>query len=146
MALNLTLVRRMRGRELMPAYVLAGLFMAALGAVAADGLMIPAERLPWLLLLAFVVVPASLALIMTGPRYISAAEVALLMLLETALGPLWVWLVLGEEPPAATLFGGAVIIGTLLVHIGRRACVEGRAAARAGLVGEVAAAPVGSSR
>lgn len=128
MALNFTLVRRLRGRDLVPAYALAGLLMAPLGAIGAESLLVPAERVPWLLLLAFLVLPVSFTLIMTGPRYIASAEVALLMLLETALGPLWVWLVLGEEPPLATLLGGALIVATLVVHTGRRTRAELRAA------------------
>ena len=57
-----------------------------------------------------VVVPVSIALISLGPRYISAPETSLIMLLETALGPLWVWLVLAEVPPTLTFIGGAIVI------------------------------------
>ena len=38
------------------------------------------------------------------------------MLLETVLGPLWVWLVVNEEPPLLTVIGGAVVLVTLAVH------------------------------
>ena len=38
------------------------------------------------------------------------------MLLETVLGPLWVWLVLSEEPPLLTVVGGAVVLATLAGH------------------------------
>jgi drug/metabolite transporter (DMT)-like permease len=38
------------------------------------------------------------------------------MLLETAVGPLWVWLVLSEEPGSAALQGGSLVIATLLLH------------------------------
>lgn len=136
MALNFTLVRRLRSRDLVPAYALAGLFMAALGAAAADGLAVPPDRVVWLVLLAFVVLPLSFTLVMTGPRYLQSAEVALLMLLETALGPLWVWLVLGEEPPAATLVGGTAIVLTLLLYAGNRLRRQ-----RADAVAPVAAEP-----
>jgi len=37
-------------------------------------------------------------------------------MLEAVLGPLWVWLVLGENPGAASLIGGALILGALLVR------------------------------
>ena len=67
-------------------------------------------------LLVFVVVPVSFILIATGPRLIPAPEVGLLMLLETILGPLWVWLALAERPTAASLVGGAVIVLTLAVN------------------------------
>lgn len=50
-----------------------------------------------------------------GPRYISSAEVSLLILLESVLAPLLVWAVIGEDPGRWALTGGAVVIGVLLV-------------------------------
>ena len=38
------------------------------------------------------------------------------MLLETVLGPLWVWIVLSEEPPLLTVVGGAVVLAALAGH------------------------------
>ena len=52
-----------------------------------------------------------------GPRYISSAEVGLMMLLETVLGPLWVWVVMGESPSGRTLTGGAIIISALILNL-----------------------------
>jgi drug/metabolite transporter (DMT)-like permease len=52
----------------------------------------------------------------TGARLIPAAESALIGMLETVLGPLWVWLVLNERPDAATLAGGALILAALLAN------------------------------
>ena len=51
-----------------------------------------------------------------GARLIPAAESALIGMLETVLGPLWVWLVLNEQPGAATLAGGALILAALLAN------------------------------
>ena len=50
-----------------------------------------------------------------GPRYISSAEVALLILLESVLAPLLVWLVVGEQPGIWTLIGGAMVLSVLCV-------------------------------
>ncbi len=55
-------------------------------------------------------VGAGFALIALAARYIKAAEVTLLVLLETILGPLLVWIFIGETPGSATLIGGAVVI------------------------------------
>jgi len=55
-------------------------------------------------------------LFMAGARSIPAAQSALVGMLETVLGPLWVWLVLNERPAAATLTGGALILAALLVN------------------------------
>jgi drug/metabolite transporter (DMT)-like permease len=51
-----------------------------------------------------------------GARLIPAAESALIGMLETVLGPLWVWLVLDEQPGAATLAGGTLILAALLAN------------------------------
>jgi drug/metabolite transporter (DMT)-like permease len=51
-----------------------------------------------------------------GGRLIPAGEVALITLLEVVLGPLWVWLFLSERPPPATLVGGAIVLGALLLQ------------------------------
>lgn len=48
-----------------------------------------------------------------GPRYISAAEVSLLILLESVLAPLLVWAVVGEDPGSWAIIGGIVVIGVL---------------------------------
>jgi drug/metabolite transporter (DMT)-like permease len=44
------------------------------------------------------------------------ARSALLGLLETVLGPLWVWLLLREQPGAASLAGGVLILAALLAN------------------------------
>ncbi len=56
-------------------------------------------------------------------RHLAAAEVTLIMLLEFALGPTWVWLFVGEEPSRWTLLGGIVVIASVTI----RALVELRA-------------------
>src|SRR5215475_6178156 len=55
-------------------------------------------------------------LFMAGARLIPAGQSALVGMLETVLGPLWVWLVLDERPSAATLIGGALILAALLAN------------------------------
>ena len=62
------------------------------------------------------VLPAAMGLLTLGARYIPAPEAAMLTLLETVLGPLWVWLVISEQPDTNTIVGGAIVVGTLLLH------------------------------
>ena len=52
-----------------------------------------------------------------GARLIPAAEVALITLLEIVLGPLWGWIVLSEQPSAATLAGGAIVLVAVLIQV-----------------------------
>ena len=51
-----------------------------------------------------------------GARLIPAAEVALITLLEIVLGPLWVWIALGEQPSATTLVGGAIVLSAVVIQ------------------------------
>ncbi len=62
------------------------------------------------------VLPIAMGLITYGPKLISAPEVSLILLLETVLGPLWVWLALGEEPPGQTFAGGGLVVAAILVN------------------------------
>ena len=55
-------------------------------------------------------------LVTIAPRFITAAEVNLFFLLETILGPIWVWLVIKEQPTIETIIGGIVIIITIAIH------------------------------
>ena len=56
------------------------------------------------------------ALLMLGPRYLPAAEVTMITMLEIVFGPLIVWLVLGEAPGPRSLWGGAIILAAILGH------------------------------
>jgi len=61
------------------------------------------------------------------PR-LRALEVALFMLIEPVLNPVWAWLVHGERPGPATLVGGGLILGATVV----RSVVDARLPPRAG--------------
>lgn len=51
------------------------------------------------------------ALLASGIRHVTALEASLLLLIEPALNPVWAWLVQGERPGAASIAGGALILG-----------------------------------
>ena len=61
------------------------------------------------------------------PR-LSAAEIGLLSLLEIVLGPLWVWLALGEAPAGAIITGGLVVLAAVAVNEAISLAMERRAA------------------
>ncbi|MFN3209637.1 MAG: DMT family transporter [Roseovarius sp.] len=64
-----------------------------------------------------VVLPVSFFMLSLAARHTLAANVSLLMLLETVLGPLWVWVGVGERPTVAMLIGGAIVVGSLAVYL-----------------------------
>jgi drug/metabolite transporter (DMT)-like permease len=75
----------------------------------------------WLVLAALGVgqMGVGLALLTVGARLIPPAQVAVISLLEIVLGPLWVWLAYQERPSTATLVGGVVVVGAVVVQAWR---------------------------
>ena len=130
-ALVFVLLRKAKGQDMLPALGASGIFTASTAWLLAPGITLGGADLVFLPLLVFVVVPVSFLLICTGPRYLPAPEVGLLLLLETILGPLWVWLVLAETPSGTSLVGGAIIIATLAINAWLALAGERRAQARA---------------
>lgn len=114
--IGFSVVRHARARNMVPAMAVSGLVSALVALPLAAPASVPGDQIWLLLLLGLVVLPVSFGLLTLGPRYITAPEVGLIMLLETVLGPLWVWLVLTEEPSTHALVGGAVVIVALVGH------------------------------
>lgn len=113
-AAALTAVRRVKDVSMIPAIPIA-----YLGAAIVLGLIttpLPAFVPQWPLFLAHgLFIGAASCLLTLGPRYISAGEVSLLILLESILAPLLVWAVIGENPGLMTLVGGAIVISALVL-------------------------------
>ena len=63
------------------------------------------------------ILPLSFLALTAATRFTRAANVSLFMLLESVLGPVWVWLGTGERPSNLTIFGGFIVIVSLAVYI-----------------------------
>ena len=68
-----------------------------------------------------IILPVSFFLLSKASRLTSAANVSMIMLLETVLGPLWVWLGIKETPSPLTLLGGVLVVGALGFFLYRQA-------------------------
>ena len=108
--------RAVSHRDMTPALISAGLVTALVSFFAGSPMALSGDAWWYMVALCLLVSPLAFAFITIGPMRIPAAEVGMLMLLETALGPLWVWLILSEEPSSTALQGGSLVIGTLLLH------------------------------
>jgi len=113
-AAALTAVRRVREVSMVPAVPVAFLGGAVLLLGFVDPFTIAREQV-WLVLLHGAFITGSSVLLALGPRFITSAEVALLILLETVLAPLLAWAVVDENPGAWALAGGAIVVGALVV-------------------------------
>lgn len=110
----LTAVRKLKDISMIPAIPIASIGAAlVLWPFTAPVVAFPTQ---WELFIghgAFIAVAT--CFLTLGPRYISSAEVSLLILLESVLAPILVWAVIGEDPGPWALIGGAVVIGALFV-------------------------------
>ena len=116
MAIGLVVMRRNSHVSMVPAWGIGALLAAVVAGWFADPLSITGEDFAVLVPSGVLVLPIAFGLIALGPRRISAPETGLLMLLETTLGPLWVWWFLEERPNTEALIGGAVVIAVLVAN------------------------------
>ena len=63
-----------------------------------------------------IILPFSFAALTYATRYTIAANISLLMLLETILGPVWVWFFLEETPGIQMVLGGIIVIFSLGIY------------------------------
>jgi len=116
MAANFVIIRSHRQVSMIPAVVLSGILTTLITVFMINPLSVGASDMLLLVVMGSLVMPVPLALMTVAPKLIPAAEVSLIMLLETFLGPLWVWLVIGQRPAVETVLGGGVLMATLIVH------------------------------
>ncbi len=115
MGLGFTLTRYLpEGQSPWAVYVLAGIFTCLIATSFKGAPVWPTSQVPIFLTSVLIVSAASFVLISIGPRYISAAQTSLMLLLETALSPVWVYWLLNEAPGPLTLIGGIILILTLI--------------------------------
>ncbi len=105
------IVRRNRHIDMLPALILSAAFICLISlALRYDDLMIP-----WRDIVLCIIWGAGLSgigncLFIIASRHLVAGELTLFMLLEFALSPLWVWLVVSEAPTLWALAGGTLVI------------------------------------
>lgn len=126
LAAAFTLFRANSHIDMAPTVSLSGFATALLALAVGATPVIRADNAVWILSMGCFVLPVAFAAFAIGPRYLPAAQVSLILLLETVLGPVWVWAVIDEEVGLLTLIGGAVIVialaadSLLALHYHRR--------------------------
>lgn len=128
LAMNFTLIRKDRDVPFVLAIAIGALLAAGLGALCAEALYWPeAHKLAAIALTGAIILPVSFVTLSYAARFVSSSTVSLIMLLETVLGPLWVWWGIGEMPTDSMLIGGAIVVVCLtgfLINQGRRTIVK----------------------
>ncbi len=116
LAIGAVTIRSAKKKNLVPAAVV-GKMLVAIFALFFIETFILLERDLWIVpLMCIMCVAIPFVLVTIAPRFIPAEEVNLFFLLETIIGPFWVWLVIKEQPSLETIQGGLVIIVTIAIH------------------------------
>ena len=116
LAVGAVTIRSARTKNLVPAAVVGKLLVATFALLFIESFVLAEKDLIIVPLMCILCVAIPFVLVTIAPRFIPAAEVNLFFLLETIIGPIWVWLVIKEQPSIETLQGGAIIIATIAIH------------------------------
>ena len=116
LAVGAITIRSAKSKNLVPAAVVGKLFVASFALFFIESFVLQDKDLFIVPLMCILCVAIPFVLVTIAPRFITAAEVNLFFLLETIIGPIWVWMIIKEQPSIETLFGGIVIIITIAIH------------------------------
>ena len=116
LAIGAVTIRSARNKNLVPAAVVGKLIVAFFALFFIESFTLTKSDQIIVPLMCIMCVAIPFVLVTIAPRFIPAAEVNLFFLLETILGPIWVWLVIQEQPSIETIQGGAVIITAIAIH------------------------------
>ena len=116
LAVGAVTIRSAKSKNLVPAAVVGKLLVATFALFFIESFMLVEKDLIIVPLMCILCVAIPFVLVTIAPRFIPAAEVNLFFLLETIIGPIWVWLIIKEQPSIETLYGGVVIILTIAIH------------------------------
>jgi drug/metabolite transporter (DMT)-like permease len=123
----IVVARRKADVSMAPATCLAQVLVFAVFAPLAHVSEMGGSNLGYLALLGSVQMGLGLFFLTLGARLIPAVEVALIAQLENVLAPLWVWLAGIEHPSAATIVGGVIVIGAVVLQVTQGGEAPGRA-------------------
>ncbi|MDY0882699.1 DMT family transporter [Dongia soli] len=113
LAIATVITRRFQHIRMTPACCLSGVIMAVVGAVLGAPLETDSANIALLFLFGAGQLAVGLICFSFGARLIPASEAALIGLLECILGPVWVFLFLGENPGIHAVIGGLMVLGAV---------------------------------
>ena len=116
LACNAVIARFAKDRDLVPSAVIGKLCVAIFALFFVESFALVEKDLIFIPLMCVMCVAIPFVLVTIAPRFIPAEEVNLFFLLETIIGPIWVWLIIKEQPSIEALQGGLVIIITIAIH------------------------------
>ena len=116
LAVGAVTIRSAKNKNLVPAAVVGKLVVAIFAMFFIESYALLDKDLLIVPLMCVMCVAIPFVLVTIAPRFIPAEEVNLFFLLETIIGPFWVWMVIKEQPSLETIQGGIIIILTIAIH------------------------------
>ena len=116
LAVGAVTIRSAKTKNLVPAAVVGKLLVAVFAIFFIETYALVGRDLLIVPLMCVMCVAIPFVLVTIAPRFIPAEEVNLFFLLETIIGPIWVWMVIKEQPSLETIQGGIIIILTIAIH------------------------------
>jgi drug/metabolite transporter (DMT)-like permease len=114
------IIRGKRKTDMLPATCLGGLVMGGVAALFVESFVISNHDLAIAIAMGCLQFGIGFWCFTVASRYIMASEVALFSLTESILGPIWVWVGVGEKPSWLTLIGSAVVLVSVVAY-----CING---------------------
>jgi drug/metabolite transporter (DMT)-like permease len=118
-ALMLVMARRSRKDDILGGTFIGGVICVVIGASMAfligTGLRVLTLDLVIILGMGAFGIGIGIALVTWGASHVPAAEVSILVLIESVLGPVWPWVFLNEAMTLSEIFGGALVLGSVVV-------------------------------
>jgi drug/metabolite transporter (DMT)-like permease len=115
-AMSFVLLSRYKQMDRVLLTAMSGLSLSIIAFFFCEDLVIDLKTLAVVMTMGLLISPISRVLLGTGAKYISASEVSLLMIIETIMAPVWVWIFLDEVPSSYTFIGGSIIVATLVAN------------------------------
>ncbi len=116
LAVGAVTIRSVRRKNLVPSAVVGKLIVAIFAMFFIENYTLVGRDMWIVPLMCLMCVAIPFVLVTIAPRFIPAEEVNLFFLLETIIGPFWVWLIIKEQPSLETIQGGIIIIITIAIH------------------------------
>ena len=116
LAVGAVTIRSAKNKNLVPAAVVGKLVVAIFAMFFIETYALLDRDLLIVPLMCVMCVAIPFVMVTIAPRFIPAEEVNLFFLLETIIGPFWVWMVIKEQPSLETIQGGVIIILTIATH------------------------------
>ena len=116
LAVGAVTIRSAKKKNLIPAAVVGKMCVALFAMFFIESYNLVERDLFIVPLMCVMCVAIPFVLVTIAPRFIPAEEVNLFFLLETIVGPFWVWMVIKEQPSIETIQGGVIIILTIAIH------------------------------